>query len=71
MQSLDRRLTFLEAAIAKERQLGHLTDAELDDRIADLLAQWQRTTRSMPAAGSTLANNELGSTNSEKQHAQP
>lgn len=38
MQSLDKRVTLLEAARAKERQLAHLTDAELDERIAFLVA---------------------------------
>lgn len=37
MQSLERRLVYLEAA--KARQLERLTDAELDQRIAALLAQ--------------------------------
>ena len=39
MQSLEKRLTSLETAKAKCRPLEHLTDAELDKRIAALRAR--------------------------------
>ena len=39
MQSLEKRLTSLEAAEAKCRPLEQLTDAELDKRIAALRAR--------------------------------
>lgn len=63
MQSLDRRVTFLESASSRERRLERMTDAELDERIATLLAQWHQMTGRAPAAAS--------SSNLESQHAKP
>ena len=37
MQSNERRLTTLEAARGKDNSYEHLTDAQLDERIAALL----------------------------------
>lgn len=56
MQSLEKRLTSLECAKAETRQLEHLTDAELDERIAALRAR--------------IAAAETGAASKEKHHAE-
>lgn len=71
MPSLDTRLTFLEAARAKARQLEHLTDAELDDRIAVLMAQLPRMAGQGPVKGNTLPSDERSSPSLETIHAKP
>jgi hypothetical protein len=43
MQSLEKRLTALEAARANAPTYDHLTDAELDERIAVLFARHVNT----------------------------
>lgn len=57
MQRLDRRVAYLESTSSRERRLERMTDAELDERIAVLLAQWQQTTGRSPKA--------------EEKHAKP
>lgn len=69
MQSLDRRLTFLEASKSMERRLERMTDAELDERIAVLLAQWQQTTGRLPAGGGAVLSSGRINPNSGEQHA--
>lgn len=71
MQSLDRRLSYLEASKSMERRLERMTDAELDERIAVLLAQWQRGTGRSPTAGSIVSSSGSSNPNAEKQHAKP
>lgn len=71
MQSLDRRLTFLEASKSMERRLERMTDAELDARIAVLHEQWLRTTGRSPTAGSIVSNSGSSSPNAEENHAKP
>ncbi len=71
MQSLDRRLSYLEASRSMERRLERMTDAELDERIAVLLAQWQQTTGRMPAVGSAASSSGRINPSSEEQHAKP
>ncbi len=71
MRSLETRLIFLEAAKAKARQLDHLTDAELDERIEVLLAQLPPMARQAPTKASTLLSNERSITSLEGIHAKP
>ncbi len=63
MQNLDRRVTSLESASSRERRLERMTDAELDERIATLLAQWHHMTGRATAAASR--------SDMENQHAKP
>lgn len=71
MRSLDTRLNFLEAARATARQLDHLTDAELDERIAVLLAQLHPMAGQLPTKGNTVSNNERSISSLEGKHAKP
>lgn len=56
MQGLDKRLRSLETAEAKCQPLGHLTGAELDERIATLRAR--------------IAAHDEDTTNEGKHHAE-
>ncbi len=76
MQSLERRLTFLEEVRARDRQLSRLTDAELDERIAVRLAEIpsmerQELERREQAVRSAMPNRGRSIANLENDHANP
>lgn len=76
MQSLDRRLTFLEASKSIERRLERMTDAELDERIAVLMAEIppserQDIERREQARRNAMPNRVRSTANLENDHAKP
>lgn len=76
MQSLDRRLSYLEASKSMERRLERMTDAELDDRIAVLMAEIppserQEIERREQARRSVMPNRVQSTANLENAHAKP
>lgn len=76
MQSLDRRLKFLEASKSMERRLERMTDAELDERIAVLMAEippseWQEIERREQARRNAMSIRSRSSPTLENDHAKP
>lgn len=76
MQSLDRRLSYLEASKSMERRLERMTDAELDERIAVLMAEIHPSDRlelerREQARRNAMSNRVRSTAHLENDHAQP